>query len=112
MIKIFLGLMVALVSSVVQAQSYPVEGLAKIQVIRCEVDTKSTVKGVSGSLSRGTYQREEHEMDMLTFYCQVHAEFDGEVYLIALRTPNPPKRDDTVSATLMDEYTLILDTTL
>ena len=112
MIKVFLGVMVTLVTSVSLAQSYPIQGLAKIQVIRCEVDTKSTVKGVSGNLSRGTYRREELEMDMLTFYCQVHAEFDGEVYLIALRTPTPPRQGNTVPATLVDEYTLILDTTL
>ena len=108
MIKYLVVFMLSMVSSVVLAQTYPIHGLATIQVIRCEVDTKSTVKGISGNLVGGTYQQEELEMDMLTFYCQVHAEFDKDVYLIALRSTEPPRQGSTVEATLLDEYTLLL----
>lgn len=96
-------------SSVTMATTYPIQGMAVIEVIRCELDAKSAVKGISGNLNKGAYHLEEYEMDMLTFYCQIHAEFDGDVYLIALRGDNPPKEGDVVKATLLDEYTLLID---
>ena len=109
MIRVIMTSLIMSLSTSIMAETYPIQGMAVIEVIRCELDVKPTVKGTSGNLSKGTYQQEELEMDMLTFYCQVHAKFDGDMYLIALRSTTPPKQGDTVVATLLDEYTLLID---
>lgn len=91
-----------------ETQAYPITGTATISVIHCVVDAKPLVSVRNGDLSKGSHNNEEVPMDMLTFYCQIHADFQGDRFLISHRSDNPPKRGSTVKATLIDEYTLML----
>lgn len=91
------------------ARAYPITDTVTIDAIACTLDAKSLVTVSSGDTSTGVSVVEDVAMDMLTFYCQIHAGFQGDQYLIAYRSPTPPKRGSIGLGTLIDEYTLILD---